>query len=360
MLGTIVTITNERLKVFLCHSSADKPSVRKIYRRLKKDGFAPWLDEKDLLPGQDWDREIRQAVRLSHAVVVCLSRRSLTKEGYVQKEIRHSLDIAQEKPPGTIFLIPLRVEECAVPEPLNGWQWVDLFRTDGYNRLVTALRSRANSLNLHQPPEPPRPRPNKPQSKRSAPIARSSITSDPALNELQAEILFVIWQRWHQGSEPPTAEQIATAFAGRNIQVTVASVRTEILNLSRRSNAILTDTLKRTHGKAGAAISAFTFRSDTITSPGTARIALELAEQPGSKMHIEAFVERIQALNIVSSMTGVPLTNTAIEIEISFCIETGYCDQIADFLRATNRIKSEAPFLKRIADSGDRSYAERR
>ena len=40
-------------RVFLCHSSADKEAVRKFYQRLRRDGFKPWLDEEDILPGQD-------------------------------------------------------------------------------------------------------------------------------------------------------------------------------------------------------------------------------------------------------------------------------------------------------------------
>ncbi len=51
------------LRVFLCHASQDKPAVRRIHARLKRDGFLPWLDEKQILAGQDWDLEIRRAVR---------------------------------------------------------------------------------------------------------------------------------------------------------------------------------------------------------------------------------------------------------------------------------------------------------
>jgi len=36
----------------------------------------------------------------------------VTKEGYIQKELRRVLDIALEKPEETIFIIPLRLEEC--------------------------------------------------------------------------------------------------------------------------------------------------------------------------------------------------------------------------------------------------------
>ena len=50
-----------RLRVFLCHSSNDKAAVRDLYRRLRNDGVDPWLDQEDLLPGQDWNHEIGRA-----------------------------------------------------------------------------------------------------------------------------------------------------------------------------------------------------------------------------------------------------------------------------------------------------------
>jgi hypothetical protein len=145
--------TKPRLQVFICHSSGDKTVVRTFYNRLKGDGFAPWLDEEDLLPGQEWDSEIRGAVRASGVVVVCLSRSAITKEGYVQKEIKLALDVAEEKPERTIFLIPARLENCRVPDRLRVWHWVDLFEDHGYERLVAALRAREEQL--HGPPDTP-------------------------------------------------------------------------------------------------------------------------------------------------------------------------------------------------------------
>ena len=55
-----------KLKVFICHASSDKPAARELYQRLKAEGFAPWLDEEDLLPGQNWKRVIPRAVAESH------------------------------------------------------------------------------------------------------------------------------------------------------------------------------------------------------------------------------------------------------------------------------------------------------
>jgi formylglycine-generating enzyme required for sulfatase activity len=140
------------LRVFLCHASVDKPAVRELYQRLRADGFEPWLDEEDLLPGQDWQREIPKAVRNSDVVIVCLSRGSINKAGYVQKEIKLALDVADEQPEDTIFLIPLKLEECDVPERLNRWQWVNLFSPNGYERLMRALQVRATGLDSSASP----------------------------------------------------------------------------------------------------------------------------------------------------------------------------------------------------------------
>ena len=117
-----------RIRVFLCHSIADKGSIRALYRRLEADGFAPWLDEVDLIPGQDWELAIKDAVRAVDFVLVCLSNAATTRAGYVQKEIKLALDVADQQPEGRIFLIPVRLEECMVPDRLSRWQCVDLLR----------------------------------------------------------------------------------------------------------------------------------------------------------------------------------------------------------------------------------------
>lgn len=135
------------LKIFLCHSSGDKPRVRQLYERLKlENGIYPWLDTEKLLPGVDWDFEIKTAVRQSHVVLVCLSKNSINKEGYIQKEIKQALDVADEKPDGTIFIIPLRLDDCTIPVRLQRWQWLDLFEKDSYDKLLNSLRKRADDI----------------------------------------------------------------------------------------------------------------------------------------------------------------------------------------------------------------------
>jgi tetratricopeptide (TPR) repeat protein len=143
------------VKVFVCHSSGDKPVVRDLYRKLVADGFNPWLDEIDLIPGQVWRDAIEAAVEASDAVIVCLSRGSVSKEGYLQKEIKIAIDVADQKPEGTIFIIPVRLEDVEIPRRLRELQWANLYEERGYERLVAALRQRAARTAGPHPPEPP-------------------------------------------------------------------------------------------------------------------------------------------------------------------------------------------------------------
>jgi len=79
---------NRPLKIFLSYASQDKFLVRKLSERLGREKWIdPWVDEKKLLPGQDWRLKIEEAVETSDIVIICLSTNSVSKEGFVQKEL---------------------------------------------------------------------------------------------------------------------------------------------------------------------------------------------------------------------------------------------------------------------------------
>ncbi len=132
------------LKIFLCHASDDKAEVKNLYTLLLKQGANPWLDSEKLLPGQDWNLEINKALDASDVILLCLSNKTVDKEGYVQREIRIALDRALEMPEGRIFLIPARLEECDLPYKIRTYQWVDLFTADGMVKLIKSLNLRAS------------------------------------------------------------------------------------------------------------------------------------------------------------------------------------------------------------------------
>jgi len=138
------------LRVFLCHAKEDILAVSKLHRQLKNEGWIdPWLAEKNILPGQDWEFEIRRAIKSSDVVLVFLSHISIIKEGYLHKELRLAINVADEKPEGTIFLIPLKLDDCDVPESLKKKQWLDYFAVGSYERLLDSLQLRAKELGVN-------------------------------------------------------------------------------------------------------------------------------------------------------------------------------------------------------------------
>ena len=135
-------------QVFLAHAVEDKKSVRDLYERLVAHGLRPWLDEVELLPGQAWQTEIKRAINESDVVLACLSRNSVRKNGWVQKEFRLALNAYAAKPFGTIYLIPVKLDEIETPDisipdlgvSLRDIQWLDLSASGGFERLLEAIK----------------------------------------------------------------------------------------------------------------------------------------------------------------------------------------------------------------------------
>ena len=134
-----------RLRVFLCHAHKDTLAVKAVYERLANSNIDAWLDKEKLLPGLNWEREIREAVRASDIVIVCLSE-GFDQKGFRQKEVRIALEESALQPEGEIFIIPARLEECEILPSLRHLHWVNLFESDGYEKLLRALKVRAQKM----------------------------------------------------------------------------------------------------------------------------------------------------------------------------------------------------------------------
>lgn len=129
-------------KIFISYARSDYDKALELYTFLKNRGFSPWLDKKDLLPGQEWKAEIKQAIRESVVFIACLSNSSVNKQGFVQVELKDGLDVAEEMPEGVIYIIPVRLDECDVPSRLEKYQWMDYFEPDELEKLIRAIQFR--------------------------------------------------------------------------------------------------------------------------------------------------------------------------------------------------------------------------
>lgn len=134
-------------QIFIAHAKEDYEKVVELYNKLKEEGDKPWLDKKNLIPGQNWREEIPKAIRESDIFIACLSKNSVRKKGYVQREFKQALKELEEMPSGTIYVVPLRLDECEVPEirqsesgvNLRDIQWLDYWEEEGWSMLVRAI-----------------------------------------------------------------------------------------------------------------------------------------------------------------------------------------------------------------------------
>ncbi len=127
-------------QIFLSYAREDEEKVENLYQKLSDAGFKPWMDKKDILPGEKWKLSIQKAIQHSDFFLTCLSANSVSRRGSLQRGIKAALDIWQEKLEDDIYLIPVRLEDCEVPESLRDFQWVNLFEEDGWTRLVKAIQ----------------------------------------------------------------------------------------------------------------------------------------------------------------------------------------------------------------------------
>lgn len=151
-------------KVFISYAREDLETAKKLYFDLKAGGFDPWLDEKNLLAGQNWRQVIPQELRKTGYVLILMSTISVKKRGYVQAEQRMAMEMMEEFPLGDIFLIPIRIDNCETPFRLEGINWVDLFPNENYEAALDKIIRGLNAPRVSEVllPAPTVPIPNKP------------------------------------------------------------------------------------------------------------------------------------------------------------------------------------------------------
>src|SRR5580700_5518848 len=137
-------VAENKPRVFIAYVQEDLSFARKLYRAFGQSGLRPWLDKKKLMPGQNWPRAIETAIQTSDFFVACFSRRAISKRGSFHSELRYALFCAAKVPLDEIFLIPLRLDDCVVPNRISKQtQYLDLFPNweAGVSRLIAVIKA---------------------------------------------------------------------------------------------------------------------------------------------------------------------------------------------------------------------------
>lgn len=137
------------LSVFVSYSREDRELALKYYDLLAQEGTSPWMDVKKLLPGQNWDAEIERALSDAHVVVLLLSKRSVSKRGFVQREANDAIERLRYKQPTDIYVIPLLLEPCDVPDQIaRRLQYVDLGTPGAWEQVRASLKLAAEQQSI--------------------------------------------------------------------------------------------------------------------------------------------------------------------------------------------------------------------
>jgi hypothetical protein len=135
-------------KVFISHTAADKPFVRRLAARLKKSGFYIWLDEHDLIAGDPLPQSIGKALQRAKVILIVVSKASVAS-----KWLRYELNLATEKMiKGECRVIPIVIDETPLPDEVRGLLYADCRKglARGIPSILTALEHEARRADMEQ------------------------------------------------------------------------------------------------------------------------------------------------------------------------------------------------------------------
>ncbi len=113
--------------VFISYQRKDRENAKLIVEALTKSNISVFFDMASLLPGMDWEVEIKSALNNSKGILICIGKDTL-EFGYVQKEMKIALDYA-ENSPKDFRLIPVLLPGADVdklPPEIKTYQWLDM------------------------------------------------------------------------------------------------------------------------------------------------------------------------------------------------------------------------------------------
>jgi hypothetical protein len=127
-------------KIFLCYAREDKEKVAALYQKLRDEGFAPWMDEAEMLAGAHLAK-IKKAIQTSDFFLPCPSSNWGNRRGFYLDELRDAMKIVRELSVDYIWLIPVRLEICDVPNELKKFIWINLYEEDGFMKLKKTIQA---------------------------------------------------------------------------------------------------------------------------------------------------------------------------------------------------------------------------
>jgi TPR repeat protein len=117
---------------FVSYSRLDSPAVLQIVQDLRARHINVWMDQSDILPGQDWDDALVAAMNVCPRFLLFLTPNALASE-----HVKHELRYAQSKKK---VIIPVMLVSCEMPFGLNRKHYAN-FTRDYQTGLAQLIRT---------------------------------------------------------------------------------------------------------------------------------------------------------------------------------------------------------------------------
>lgn len=128
------------MRLFISYSHQSFAATERIVDLLRKANHDVWFDDR-LVPGQDWKAVLKSQIQAADTLVFMVSAASLASE-WCQWELKQAIDEGKS-------IVPIRLEEVVVPEPLASIQYVDFVgrtTTTDVAKLMGGLHEAAQTL----------------------------------------------------------------------------------------------------------------------------------------------------------------------------------------------------------------------
>lgn len=143
--------------VFLSHNSKDKSAVQLLKLKLEKAGVSCWLDEEQLMPGDNVQEGLEIGINNSATAVICLGPSGIGP--WQDEEMQALLNRAvREKHRVIPVLLPKAPSDIDIPTFLGNRLWVDLRPKLTKKNLGLLLKGITGNKPISHNPPPPKPR----------------------------------------------------------------------------------------------------------------------------------------------------------------------------------------------------------